>query len=54
MSTTRSVVTPAGSGVDSRAFKTLPGDHRFFSVMAIVSAVTIVAGFSNTYVPKVV
>jgi hypothetical protein len=29
-------------------------DHRFFSLMAIVTAGTIVAGFFNTYVPKVV
>ncbi|OFW44174.1 MAG: hypothetical protein A3J29_08010 [Acidobacteria bacterium RIFCSPLOWO2_12_FULL_67_14b] len=38
----------------SRPFQTLPGDHRFFSLMAIISAATIVAGFANTYVPKVV
>ena len=36
-----------------RTFQTLPGDHRFFSVMSIVSAVTIIAGFANTYLPKV-
>lgn len=28
-------------------------DHRFFSTMAIVTSVTIVAGFFNTYGPKV-
>lgn len=37
-----------------RTFQTLPGDHRFFSLMAIVTSATIVAGFSQTYVPKVV
>ena len=31
-----------------RTFHTLPGDHRFFSVMAIVTSATIVAGFVNT------
>ena len=40
--------------VPSRAFQARPGDHRFFSVMAIVTAVTILAGFSSTYVPKLV
>ena len=40
-------------GAASR-FRTLPGDHRFFSAMSIVSAVAIVAGFSSTYLPKVV
>ena len=29
-------------------------DHRFFSFMSIVTAVTIIAGFSSTYGPKVV
>ena len=29
-------------------------DHRFFSAMAIVSSVTIVAGFFSTYGPKVI
>src|SRR5689334_3272809 len=33
----------------SRAFQTLPGDHRFFSIMSIVTAVT---GFSHLYVPR--
>ena len=28
-------------------------EHRFFSIMASVAAVTILAGFANTYVPKV-
>lgn len=27
-------------------------DHRFFSVMSIVSSVTILAGFASTYLPK--
>jgi uncharacterized membrane protein YozB (DUF420 family) len=36
-----------------RRFRTLPGDHRFFSVMAIVMGATILAGFANTYAPKV-
>ena len=35
-------------------FQTRPGDHRFFSFMAIVSSLTIIAGFFNTYGPKVV
>ncbi len=30
-----------------------PADHRFYSAMAIVSSLTIVAGFFNTYGPKV-
>jgi hypothetical protein len=52
------ITTPAapareGSPVASRTFQTLPGDHRFFSLMAIVTAATIAAGFFNTYVPKV-
>lgn len=32
---------------------THPADHRFYSAMAIVSSLTIVAGFFNTYGPKV-
>lgn len=46
--------SPATAGVASRAFQTLPGDHRFFSLMAVVTAATILAGFAQTYVPKVV
>ena len=53
-STTLSAETRKAAGVPSHAFRTLPGDHRFFSVMAIVMAVTILAGFSNTYVPRLV
>ncbi|MGZ8829546.1 MAG: hypothetical protein ACXW2Q_04125 [Thermoanaerobaculia bacterium] len=53
MNTTASAATTKSS-VASRTFQTLPSDHRFFSVMAIVTAATIVAGFSQTYVPKVV
>jgi hypothetical protein len=34
-------------------FPARPGDHRFFSFMAVFSAVTILAGFFNTYGPKV-
>lgn len=30
-----------------------PADHRFYSAMAVVSSLTIVAGFFNTYGPKV-
>ena len=41
-------------GKISARFSTLPGDHRFFSFMAVLTAVTIVAGFGQTYVPKVV
>ena len=29
-------------------------DHRFFSIMSIVTAATILAGFANTYGPRVV
>jgi hypothetical protein len=54
MNTTLSTATTKSSSIASPTFQTLPGDHRFFSVMAIVTAATIVAGFSNTYVPKVV
>lgn len=35
-------------------FQTHPADHRFFSLMAIVTAATIAAGFASTYAPKVV
>ncbi|MBL8913611.1 MAG: hypothetical protein JNM17_23120 [Archangium sp.] len=30
-------------------FATLPGDHRFFTVMSLVASVIIVAGFGGTY-----
>jgi hypothetical protein len=43
----------AGPVHNPRRFTTRPGDHRFFSAMAIVSSLTIVAGFFNTYGPKV-
>jgi hypothetical protein len=49
--TAGAIKTPS---VPSRAFHARPGDHRFFSVTAIVTAVTILAGFSSTYVPKLV
>ncbi len=49
--TTLSSATRNDAGGSAR-FKTLPGDHRFFSLMSIVTAVTIIAGFSNTYAPK--
>ena len=52
MSTTLTAAATRRPGVPSRAFQTRPGDHRFFSVMAIVTAVTILGGFSSTYVPK--
>lgn len=46
---------PATRGtVGTARFQTLPSDHRFFTLMAIVTAVTILAGFSRTYLPKVV
>jgi hypothetical protein len=54
MNTTPTAAATKGNADASRRFQTLPGDHRFFSVMAIVTVATIVAGFSNTYVPKVV
>jgi hypothetical protein len=53
MNTTLSANATKG-GSASRRFQTLPGDHRFFSCMAIVTAATILAGFSSTYLPKVV
>src|SRR4051812_15594957 len=34
-------------------FQTRPADHRFFSIMSVVTSVTIVAGFWNTYLPKI-
>ena len=37
----------------AKRYQTLPGDHRFFSTMAIVSSLVIIAGFGNTYAPKV-
>src|SRR3954471_24572786 len=40
--------------VPSRGFQPLPGDHRFFSIASIVTAVTILAGFSHTYGPRLV
>jgi hypothetical protein len=53
---TITVTAPATTApsVPSRAFQTRPGDHRFFSILSIVTAVTIVAGFANTYGPKLV
>jgi hypothetical protein len=50
------VTVPAASARSSgatRPFRALPGDHRFFSVMAVVTSATIVAGFASTYVPKI-
>lgn len=35
-------------------FTPSPAEHKFFSIMAVVLVVVIVAGFSNTYLPKVV
>src|SRR5688572_1565789 len=54
MNTTVSVGTARTGSIPSRTFHTLPGDHRFFSSMSIVMTVTILAGFSQTYVPRVV
>jgi hypothetical protein len=34
-------------------FQTRASDHRFFSIMAVVTSVTIIAGFWNTYLPKI-
>jgi len=53
MSTAVTAATKRPS-VPSHAFQTRPGDHRFFSVMAIVTTMTILGGFASTYVPKVV
>jgi FtsH-binding integral membrane protein len=50
-STTHS--TPATApAARARRFQALPGDHRFYSAMAVVMTVTILAGFSNTYLPR--
>jgi hypothetical protein len=54
MNTTLSAAATHGSSAASRTFQTRPGDHRFFSLMAIATATTIAAGFSQTYLPKVV
>ena len=54
MTQTATVPVAKTTAASSRAFQTHPGDHRFFSAMASVSAVTILAGFSSTYVPKLV
>ena len=51
---TPSTVPTASAQVTPRTFQTQPGDHRFFTLMAVISAVAIVGGFSNTYLPKVV
>lgn len=32
------------------AFRTEPGDHRFFSTMSVLAAVVVLTGFSRTYV----
>lgn len=53
METTSSAVSTGSRSVAWSASKTRPGDHRFFSLMAIVTSATIVAGFSQTYLPKV-
>lgn len=50
-STTQSAPATA-AGARARLFHALPGDHRFYSAMAVVMTVTILAGFSNTYVPR--
>jgi len=44
--TRRSIAQP-------RHFQTRPSDHRFFSIMSVVTSVAIVAGFWNTYLPKI-
>ena len=54
MNTTATAAASKTPNVPSRAFQPRPGDHRFFSVVAVVTAVTILAGFSSTYVPKLV
>jgi len=54
MTPTVTAAATKAPSVPSRAFHARPGDHRFFSAMAIVTAVTILAGFSSTYVPKLV
>jgi energy-converting hydrogenase Eha subunit A len=34
-------------------FQTRPSDHRFFTIMSVVTSVTIIGGFWNTYLPKI-
>jgi hypothetical protein len=34
-------------------FAARPSDHRFFSIMSVIVSVTIIAGFWNTYLPKI-
>lgn len=53
MSSTVSAAATARPVLPARRFAAHPADHRFFSAMAIVSSLTIVAGFFNTYGPKV-
>jgi uncharacterized membrane protein YozB (DUF420 family) len=52
-----STVEPSAAGRSNIAgpqrFETRRSDHRFFSIMSVVTSVTIVAGFWNTYFPKV-
>src|SRR5258705_9719095 len=54
MSTPVTAAATRGPSAPSRAFQTRPADHRFFSILSIVTALTILAGFSSTYLPKVV
>src|ERR1700704_2376643 len=54
MATTLTAASTKIRRVPSPAFQTRPGDHRFFSVLSIVTAVTIAAGVSKTHVPKLV
>jgi energy-converting hydrogenase Eha subunit A len=53
MSTTVPAPAIRSSLARSQTFQTRPADHRFFSIMSVVTSVTIVAGFWNTYLPKI-
>ena len=53
-------MSTAGAAAETRSsiarphnFQTRPADHRFFSIMSVITSVTIVAGFWHTYLPKI-
>ena len=53
-------MSTAGPAAETRSsiarpqnFQTRPADHRFFSIMSVITSVTIVAGFWHTYLPKI-
>jgi hypothetical protein len=44
---------PVADDAPRARFQTRPSDHRFFGVVAVVSALVTLAGFARTYGPKV-